>query len=170
VIHTAAIQWGCDNEGDAISSYKSKSHSIVSECVIFLSTDYPYLATSPDGIIPLSASSFGLIEAKWPFKHRNSKIAEACVDSSFFLACVNDGFQLKRTHNYYYQITGQLALTGAQFCDFIVWTEVDMYIERIHLDRELLEDMLKKLIHFYHTCLGIEILERLSNMEHLSNM
>jgi len=66
VIYTAAIQWGWDHEGDAISSYKSKSHSIVSECGIFLSTDYPYLATSPDGIIPHSASSFGLIEVKCP--------------------------------------------------------------------------------------------------------
>jgi len=138
VIHNVVIQWGCDNEGDAISSYKSKSHS---ECGIFLSTDYPYLSTSPDGIIPLSASSFGLIEVKCPFKHKNSKIAEACVDSSFCLAYVNDGFQLKRTHNYYYQVTGQLALTGAQFCDFIVWTEVDMHIERIHLDKELWEDV-----------------------------
>jgi len=84
---------------------------------------------------------------KCPSKHRKSKIAEACVDSSFCLACVNDGFQLKRTHNYYYQVTGQLALTGAQFCDFVVWTEVDLHIERIHLDRELWEDMLIKEAH-----------------------
>jgi len=77
---------------------------------------------------------------------------------------VDDGFQLKRMHDYYYQVTGQLALTVAQFCDFVVWTEVDMHIEYIHLDSELWENMLKELTHFYHTCLGIEILERLSNM------
>ena len=27
---------------------------------------------------------------------------------------------LKRTHDYYYQVTGQLSLTGAQFSDFVV--------------------------------------------------
>ena len=95
---------------------------------------------------------------KCPFKHRKSKIAEACVDS------VDDGFRLKRTHDYYYQVTGQLALSGSQFCDFVVWTEVDIHIKRIHLDRESWEDMLKKLTDFYHTCLELETLERLFDM------
>jgi len=55
-----------------------------------------------------------------------------------------NGFKLKRTHDYYYQVTGQLALTEALFCDFVVWTEFD---ECIHFS-ELWEDMLKNLTLF----------------------
>ena len=161
---TAAIQWGCNHEADVIRSYMSNRGVLVSECGIFLSTRYPFLATSPDGIVPLSDTCFGLTEVKCPFKHRKSKIAEACEDGSFCLRCVDDTIVLKRMHDYYYQVTGQLALTGAQFCDFVVWTEEDIHIERIRLDNELWDDMVKKLNHFYHTCLGIEILQCLCDM------
>ena len=161
--HTAAIQWGCDHETDAICSYARKTQMAVRECGIFLSSSFPYLATSPDGIISLDDTSFGLVEVKCPFKHRKSTIEEACSDVSFCLANTDSGVTLKRTHDYYYQVTGQLALTGAQFCDF-VWTEIDMHIERISLDDVLWDDMKSKLAHFYYTGLGLEILERLCNM------
>jgi len=46
---TAAIQWGCDHESDAICSYSLKTQMTVCECGIFLSTSLPYLAISPDG-------------------------------------------------------------------------------------------------------------------------
>ena len=91
-------------------------------------------------------------------------MVEACVDGSFCLACVDNTIMLKRTHDYYYQVTGQLALTGAQFCDFVIWTEVDMHVERIYLDSELWEDIVKKLTHFYNTCLGLEILVICNNL------
>jgi len=108
--------------------------------------------------------NFGLIEVKCPFKHRKSTIEEACSDASFCLANTDNVVMLKRMHDYYYQVTGQLALTGAQFCDFVVWTEVDMHIERISFDTMLWDDMKSKLVHLYHTCLGLEILEHLCNM------
>ena len=44
----------------------------VRECVIFLSSSFPYQATSPDGIISLDDTSFGLIEVKCPFKHQKA--------------------------------------------------------------------------------------------------
>ena len=132
----------------------------VRECGIFVSRSIPYLATTPSGIIALSGTDFGLLE----FKHRKNKIVDACSDASFYPTDINNTVMLKRTHDYYYQITGQLALTGAQFCDFVVWTEVDMFIERVHFDAELWDDMKSKLAHFYHISLGLQILERLCNM------
>ena len=162
--HAAAIQWGCDHETNAICSYAHKTQMAVRECGIFLSSSFPYLATSPDGIISLDDASFGLVEVKSPFKHPKSTIEEACDDASFCLANTDSKVILKRTHDYYYQVSGQLALTGAQFCDSVVWTEIDVHIERISLDAVLWDDMKSKLAHFYYTCLGLKILERLCNM------
>ena len=47
--------------------------------------------------------------------------------------------QLKRRHDYYYQVIGQLGITGARYCDFIVWTLVDV-------DTELWQEMIDKLL------------------------
>lgn len=56
VPRTAAIQWGCDHEAVAIRNYVSKCQTLdnVSECGIFLSAQYSFLATSPDGIFNLA--------------------------------------------------------------------------------------------------------------------
>ena len=68
----------------------------VSECGIFLSASYPYLATSSDSLISVE-TQFGLVEVKCPFKHRKSTIEEACNDASFCLANTDNGIMLKRT-------------------------------------------------------------------------
>ena len=67
--HTAAVQWGYGHETDAICSYARKTQMAVRECGIFLSSSFPYLATSPDGIISLDDTSFGLVEVKCPFHY-----------------------------------------------------------------------------------------------------
>ena len=71
---------------------------------------------------------------------------------------------LRRNHNYYYQVIGQIALSKAEFCDFVVWTEVDIHIERIVPDSSLWAEMQEKLAHFYYMCFGIESLDRMFNM------
>jgi len=96
-----------EGESDAICSYSLKMQVAVRECGIFLSTSFPYLATSPDGIISHDdVVAFGLVEVKCPFKHRKSTIEEACNDPSFCLANTDNVVMLKRTHDYLYQVTG----------------------------------------------------------------
>ena len=109
-----------------------RSGSTVEECGIFLSEEFPYLATSPHGVITNDNERFGLIEVKCPYKHRNNLIKVACKDNAFCLIISDDGqIMLNWKHDYYYQVTDQLALTGAAFCDLVVWTEADIHIEQI---------------------------------------
>ena len=42
-------------------------------------------------------------------------------------------------------------VTGAPFCDFVVYTNKDLHIERILTDQGLHQDMLSKLAKFYYT-------------------
>ena len=162
--HTAALQWGCDHESDAIQQYVLLSGLQVENCGVFLSEQFPYLATSPDGIIPIGNGKFGFIEVKCPYKHRKNSVEVACKDTSFCLLKKDSEIALNRRHDYYFQVTGQLALTRAEFCDFVVWTEVDIHIERVKFDVELWTEMKDKLSHFYFTTLGVEALDRLCNM------
>ena len=162
--HSAALQWGCDHEHDAIQQYMVATGTRVEDCGVFLSVDYPFLATSPDGVIWLRNEKFGIVEVKCPYKHRDNSIEIACQDPAFCLRIDGNETKLKRTHDYYYQVIGQLALSGAKFCDFIVWTKMDLHRERILPDDELWSEMNGKLSHFYMTTLGIEILARLHDM------
>ena len=121
-----------------------------------LSEQLPYLATSPDGLVSLGDGKFGVVEVKFPYKHRKNTIKEACKDSS--LSNRDGQIALDHQHDDYYQATGQLALTSAEFCDFAVWTEIDIHIERVKLDAGLWAEMKDKLSHFYLTTLFREIM------------
>ena len=44
--------------------------------------------------------------------------------------------RLKTEHAYYAQVQGQMGVTGAQWCDFVVYTKRGLYVERVSLDVE----------------------------------
>jgi hypothetical protein len=66
---------------------------------------------------------------------------------------------LKRSHNYYYQIQGQLALTTLPWVDFVAYSGIgDVHKERIYYDQDLWESiMLPKLNSFYAKYYGKRI-------------
>ncbi len=94
-----------------------KSNAEVDVCGFYISTQFPFLGASPNGI--------ALIEINCPYTHQSHSINDACQDVKFCLALENGKPMLKKNHDYYYQIIGQLAVTGAEFCDFVVWTLKD---------------------------------------------
>lgn len=76
------------------------------------------------------------MEVKCPSSKFGVSPAEACSDSNFYLE-IKDGIpKLKKDHVYYDQVQGQMALTGAKWCDFVVYTSRGLSIERIHFDEE----------------------------------
>ena len=61
----------------------------------------------------------------------------------------NDLPSLKSDHRYYYQVQGQLGVTGSKWCDFVTHTFVGMAIERIYFDEDFFSSMLLKLEVFF---------------------
>ena len=53
---------------------------------------------------------------------------------AFFLKEVNGQPKLKRTHKYYAQAQGLTGVTGATWCDFVVYTNKGMSVECIPFD------------------------------------
>ena len=76
----------------------------------------------------------------------------------------NGSLQLKRSHNYYYQVQGQLAITGRPWCDFVMWTPKGMTVERIHFHAAFWEGVKMKLVSFYRRA----ILPELTLPRHIS--
>lgn len=152
-INTPSITFGRIHEKTAKIKYIETTGTNVQECGMFICSQYPFLAASPDGLL----GDTGVIEIKcFP------SITGLFRDASNKNLCyeVRDGkVTLKQNHQYYYQVQGQLNITGRNFCDFVMYATNDFNIERIYKDEELWSNMLPKLIAFYKNCILPEIID-----------
>jgi len=74
-----------------------------------------------------------------------------CHDINRFCSNIVDGhIALKKQHNYYYQVQGQLAITKRPCCDFCIWIPHGISVERITRDNTFWETkIVPKLKQFY---------------------
>ena len=77
---------------------------------------------------------------------------DACSDRNFFLEEVDEKPKLKRTHKYYSQVQGLMGVTGARWCNFVVYTSKGMSIECIPFNAQYWNDLNEtlKLYYFRH--------------------
>lgn len=139
------IQWGNTNESVARDAYilsESPKHDSFS-CTpsgLHINPQWPHLGASPDGLISCKCKCCGegLIEIKCPYKYKDINPSNV-IDKAFCLQPNQSGdMHLSTTHNYYYQVQGQLAVCTRDYCDFICWTEKGMHIERIEFNEYFL--------------------------------
>ena len=107
-----ALEHGKNYEDMAISSYMSVTKHDVKKCGIVVSIEKPFLACSPDGIINNSY----LVEVKCPFSAKDKPISNVTVP--YLKSDSPAGYYLAETHDYYYQVQGQMYCTGAEKCDY----------------------------------------------------
>ena len=80
------------------------------------------------------------------------KIVQEIVERSknFFLRQTDDGLKLKENHTYYYQSQGVMNILGLDWIDFVVYTNLDILVQKSHRDISLWEHkMLPELTSFY---------------------
>ena len=119
----------------------SHSSFTVETTGLHICPNYPYLGASPDGLISCTCCGRGILEIKCPYSMRNS-----IPTSVPYLRTSESGkYSLAVTHNYYYQVQGQLGIVGQQFCDFVCWTPNGLYVERIKFDPDFFQEMEQKL-------------------------
>ena len=113
----------------------------------------PVLACSPDGKVFDAGCSkpFGLLEVKCPETKFLVTPLDACSDASFCCQNIGGKCKLKVTHPYYAQIQGQMGITGADGCDFVVFTKKGMSIERVSFDPQYWHELEGKLLYYYCT-------------------
>jgi len=74
---------------------------------------------------------------------------DACQDPDFFCEDVNGYCKLKQNHAYYIQVQGQMGVSGASWCNFIVYTKKGISAERIPFDSAYWETLKLKLCTYY---------------------
>ena len=154
----AATRYGIQMEDVARQQYithqQQQGHSGLKteKTGLIVSVENPWLAASPDDRVldPLANPPCGLAEYKNPFSAKDLTLSEACKTvPSFCLEKIEDTYRLKRQHDYYHQVQCQLHCDNKQWCDFVVKTNQDLHVERIHRDQERWDKQLPKLEVFY---------------------
>lgn len=165
-----SLRWGRENEDCARRSYilemqKRGINVTVVAVGLVISHDKPHLACSPDNFVGDTSTDDvdGTVEYKCPYSARELTPLEACSQlKDFYCKLVEEKLSLKRTHNYFYQIQGVMAITKRKWCDFVVWTPKGISIERIKADSSFWERIVPKLDAFWNTA----ILPELAAPEH----
>ena len=123
--------------------------------------DYPFLGASPDGAVfsPALPDPHGYLEIKCPYNQRNMTPLDACTSAEFCCELGEDGqMKLRRSHHYYAQVQGQMAIGKRNWCDFVIYTQKNIAVERITFDSSYWSNELQpKLVDFYDNILAPEI-------------
>ena len=152
------VEHGIKYEPVAIEAYERlmytrKTPVKVLKCGFVVCHDMPFIGSSPDGrVVDFGCqNNFGLSEVKCPETKFHVTPLDACQDPNFFCEAVNGQCKLKRTHSYFAQVQGHMGVTGASWCDFIVYTKKGISVERIPFDAIYWADLKQKLHMFYFT-------------------
>ena len=155
-----SLQWGRDHEEDARQAYSRKSGPtmILTRSGLVIHPEHGWLACSPDDLVSDTvAESQGLVEYKCPYSARDITVEEACKKKDFMCMLNSGKVTLKRTHKYYYQVQGQMAITRRRWCDFVIWTPHSTTVERINFNEEFWATVVPKLELFYDRAIVPEL-------------
>lgn len=157
-----SADWGRRKEDVARQAYVaqiSKHHSSF-KCEaagVHISTEYPYIAASPDGLISCDCCGKGLLEIKCPYSA--GSVQNVLNKKDGCLECPNSGaVNLKRSHAYFCQVQVQMLACQRTFCDFMVWTPQDWYVERVLFDYTYCMEVVQTCKSFFEKVLLPELM------------
>ena len=133
------------------------------------------MGASPDGLVtdPSERQHMVWLKSNALLVQRKSyywiSALKNSTSRSFFLQYSHGKYQLKKGHNYYYQIQGQLQITCRQWCLVVVWTPVatvdDLIVQRIYSDKDVWNNIIY--LRLYRFYMG-SLLPELANPCHVS--
>lgn len=161
---TKATAWGIEKEEGARKMYidAQSSRHVNFQCRksgLHLSPTHPWLGASPDGVVRCECCGEGVLEVKCPYSGRDCTIVEyICLESSSLALPDGECMRLKRKHAHFYQVQMQMYVCNLRYCDYVVWTTEEIYIERIPFDVEFAKAMVSKCTNFFKCVLLPELL------------
>uniref|UniRef100_A0A3Q3AYZ8 YqaJ viral recombinase domain-containing protein n=1 Tax=Kryptolebias marmoratus TaxID=37003 RepID=A0A3Q3AYZ8_KRYMA len=140
---TAAIKRGLQMESEVLANDADILKVNVLPVGFIIHPDTPYLGATPDGRVydPSESPPFGLVEVKSSTKNDVSQVAHLKVYNGH--AC------LRCSYAYFWQVQGQLAITGLEWCDFVTDTLTTITVEQVWRDESFIAQMKSKLDMFY---------------------
>jgi len=83
-----------------------------------------------------------------------------CMDSHNKTSPVCN-YGLKRKHNFYFQLQGQMAVCNVTYCDFVCWSPKGIHVQRISRAIDIFANLMDKLdVYFKHVILPELLIRR----------
>ena len=143
---------GNSNEIVAKQLYLKKKNVHVHDCGLVINPHFPFLYASPEGKICERRTS-GILEIKCPYIARDHTLEGALEDDvlkkKVFFEREGEEIRLEQDHEHWYQVQGQLLVTGSPFYDFVTYTYHDLHVERIYPNQVVMSNILEKLTKAY---------------------
>ncbi|CAI6377633.1 unnamed protein product [Macrosiphum euphorbiae] len=137
--NSKSVQYGRDMEDEAKTKFEENFGYKIKKCGLFIDTQIPYLAASPDTENEIEAVSTGKLK---------------------YCSIKENKLVLSKNHIYYCQIQGQLHISQKEQCFFIIYTTNWMSVQIIKYDEDFWStQMVDKLKTFYLNCLLPEIVD-----------
>ena len=152
-----AVKYGRDHEDDARRSFseeivkKHKNGKLLSSGLVVNPT-FPFIRVTPDNLFVCSCCKDGPVpvEYKCAYKIRDKTVLEGSHEVDYLVKADNGDLHLKEKHKYYSQVTAQIALLGAKYGYFVVWTpKGEPFIEQIYLNRSHWNDLERNAVIFF---------------------
>ena len=128
--------------------YEHKSSNIIIPGLM-MNSEYPLLGASPDGILLCDkCGGKALVEIKCISSKRNFQPCTALLLTN--VAEKRDGnIVMNVKHSYYYQIQGQMAISGIKKCHVVAYTHKGIHVMTVPFDHEFWGEVSTTLNDFY---------------------
>lgn len=158
--HVQSIKHGQDNENIAKEQLAKQENVKIEPCGLFLDQEIPFLGASPDGIIDENT----IAEIKCPITAYKLGLEKAIDEKKilFYKKLPNQTYIINKEHNWWYQIQGQLHITGKYKCMLGIWSgeNFPVKIELIYKDDTFWDTKMKNKLHkFYIDCMLPELVD-----------
>ncbi|KAF5307214.1 hypothetical protein FQR65_LT00730 [Abscondita terminalis] len=129
-----SLKHGRDNENIAKHQLEAQENLKILPCRLFIHKESYFLGASPDGLVDNNL----IIEIKCP-----SSAYNVCPDKAIQNGKIkfwkynieNDCFQINMNDPWYFQIQGQLFVTGRKGCIFAVWTGLNFPLKVAYINK-----------------------------------
>ena len=115
----------------ALAKFEERERLKCNNCGLFVLPTVPFLGDTPDAAINAEC----IVEVKCPYGRKNEKIIPG-EHFKFLRFERNGNVALKKSCSYYDQIQGQLFLSERNICYFVVYTFVDLFVQKIEDDKD----------------------------------
>lgn len=159
------FRWGCEHEQKARETYEAyaaQQHQDLSvrDAGLHIDTSRPYLGASPDALLSCSCCGDGILEIKCPHCAKDTGVLSATEKKHFCIVNTDGTHTLNRDHQYHYQVQAQLFVTKRKFCDFMVWSTSNFFVQRIFPDADFFTEAVQNVEAFYRSAILSELLAK----------
>lgn len=159
-LDTKFMEYGREHEQTARLALEKLLNVKIYECGLFIDKMHYVLGATPDGLI---GNDTDMVELKCPFSAADLTPEDGIRQRKITFWKINkskDIFEINTKHKYYFQLQGQMHVTGRKFGIIAYWTKMGIKYEQIDRDDDFWKPkMFPKLEKKFFNCLLPELVD-----------